>query len=563
MALEIKAGHTVLRMLRVRNLAVVDDAMVEWQPGLNTVTGETGAGKSVIVGALNLLLGERADRSLIRSGADSCNVEAVFEPPELQPINSLLEDAGLPACEDGQLVIRRSINAAGSGKNLLNDSPVTLQMLKNIGDRLVDMHGPHEHQSLFSRVFQMECLDSFGKHTSALNDYTVAYRNWQELLAQRAELDGDGGGIEHEMALLSDQVAEFEQAAISGADHDIEKEHAIAANAQRVIELADGICRALDGEDGSAFTGLVSARKMLHELANLTDEAKEWESEVAATTEQVRALAQAVESMAQSIDLDPEHLHKVEERMSLIYRLKRKYGGSLEAVMEARERITARLNLLQHRNEEIERLDKDIATAEKTVLTAGKTLDIARHKASKQMVKDVTAQLRDLGFSHGAFGIELTECAPGPAGISAIEFGFAPNAGEPMRPLRAIASSGEISRVMLALKTILAEHDSIPVLVFDEIDANVGGEMGTAIGRKLQTIAKCRQVLCITHLPQVAVSGQTHYVVQKSVDKGRTFTRITPITDDERVNEIARMLTGSNPTATTLKHAREMLGNSR
>ncbi len=372
----------MLRMLRVRNLAVVDDAIVEWQPGLNTVTGETGAGKSVIIGALNLLLGERADRSLIRSGADSCNVDAVFEPPDCATVNRLLEEAGLPTCEDGQLVIRRSINAAGSGKNHVNDSPVTLQLLKNIGDRLVDMHGPHEHQSLFSRVFQMACLDSYGRHTSALNDYTAAYRMWQDLLAQRTELDGDGGGIEHEIALLSDQVAEFEQAAISAADHDIEREHAIAANAQRVIELADGICRALDGEDGSAFSCMVGARKMLHELAGLTDEAQEWENEVAATTEQVRALAQAVESMAQSIDLDPEHLHAVEERMSLIYRLKRKYGGSLEAVMQAQERITGRLNLLQHRNEEIERLETEIAAAQKALLAAGKVLDLARRKAS-------------------------------------------------------------------------------------------------------------------------------------------------------------------------------------
>ena len=408
----------------------------------------------------------------------------------------------------------------------------------------------------------MECLDSFGKHRSELNDYVSAYSNWQALLEQRAELDGDAGGTEHELALLIDQVAEFEQAAVSEADHDIEREHAVAANAQRVIELADGICRALDGEEGSAFSCMVSARKMLHELAELSDEAREWENEITTATEQVRALAQAVESMAQSIDLDPENLHKIEERMSIIYRLRRKYGGSLEAVMEARERITARLHLLQHRHEEIEKLDKRILTAEKDVMAAGKTLDLARRKASKQMIKDVTSQLRDLGFSHGAFAIELKESTPGPRGTNAIEFGFAPNAGEPMRPLRAIASSGEISRVMLALKTILAEDDSIPLLVFDEIDANVGGEMGTAIGRKLRTIAKCRQVLCITHLPQVAVSGTNHYVVTKRVENDRTFTNITLIEDEARVQEIARMLTGSNTTATTMKHAREMLENS-
>lgn len=551
----------MLTNLRVQNLAVVDDLSVEWQPGLNTVTGETGAGKSVIIGALTLLLGERADRSLIRSGSQGCLVEAIFEPPDIESINRLLDEADLPPCDDNnQLIIRRSINAAGGGRTVINDRQVTLQLLKKIGDQLVDMHGPHEHQSLFSRVFQQECLDAYGKHNKELDAYRHAYAQFINLSEQRSELEGAEGQINQEIELLSLQADEFKQATLTDEDDDIEKEHALAANAQRILELSNGICQTLNGEDDSgAFQSMLTARKMLQELSQLSEDAAEWEKEAAAVTDQIRALAEAVESAAQNIEIDPERLHTIEARMSLIYRLKRKYGGSLATVLDTQRRVEKRLEQLLHRNEEIERLNTAITAAENEVKNCGIKLHQARKLAATRMVKDVTKELRDLGFSHGAFDISINKTTPGPSGMDSTEFNFAPNAGEPMRPLRSIASSGEISRVMLALKTILAEHDRIPVLVFDEIDANVGGEMGAAIGRKLRKVAQCRQVLCITHLPQVAVCGTDQYVVIKQVEKGRTFTNITKLDQEARVNEIARMLSGNNPSKTTLQHAKEML----
>jgi DNA repair protein RecN (Recombination protein N) len=544
----------MLQSLRIRNLAIVEDLRVEFGDGLNVITGETGAGKSVIVGALNLILGDRADKSLLRAGSDQCTVEAVFEASA----PDVLAELGLP--ETGDLIIRRQFSATGTNKNFVNDSPVTLQTLKRLGDQLVDMHGPHDHQSLLSREFQLDLLDVFG-HID-LAPYRESYRLWLDLQRQRAELDADSGGdVAQQMDFLRFQVKEIEEADLDGLDeNELLAEHTRVANAARILELAESCRSALVEDESAAFNALATAQRQLAELAGIVPEAETWRAEAAALAGQVQELAQTIIRYAQRIDADPQRLAWLEERLSAVQRLKRKYGGDLSAVLAFLGNAKQRLHNLETRGVRAAELDKAIATAAGEVEKRGRELRKKRQTVSKKLATAITKELRDLGFAHGAFDVALAAAnAPGPAGMDEIEFAFTPNAGEPARPLRQIASSGEVSRVMLAVKVVLAAHDKIPVLVFDEIDANVGGEMGNAIAERLRTVAGSRQVLCITHLPQVAARGANHFVVTKQVRVGRTLAGIHAVTGTERVEEVSRMLGGKNLTSVTTKHAEELL----
>ena len=545
----------MLQSLRIRNIAIVEDVAVEFGDGLNVITGETGAGKSVIIGALNLILGDRADKSLIRTGAEQCTVEAVFTTPPRQ----LLEELGIDA--GAELIIRRQFNANGTGKVFINDSPATVQSLKRIGDLLVDMHGPHDHQSLLSREFQLDLLDAFGGHDKTRRVYEETYQRWQKLQHERAALAEDGRDPAQEIEFLGFQVREIEEAKLPELNEDeLLTEHTRVANAQRILELADGLHAALAESETSAFTALAAAQKQLSDLAGIIPEAKSWRDDAASLAVQLQELDRTVTNFAQRIDADPARLRELDDRLAQIHKLKRKYGGSVAETLAGLARAKERLIFLQTRGERAGQIDAEIAKVASQIEKCGRELRKLRQAAAKKLAGAITKELRDLGFAHGSFDVTLTPAtAPTGNGLDEIEFAFAPNVGEPVRPLRQIASSGEMSRVMLAVKVVLAAHDKIPVLVFDEIDANVGGEMGKAVGEKLAVVAAKRQVICITHLPQVAAQGANHYVVTKNVRDGRTSASITPLPAKERAEELARMLGGRDLTSVTLKHAEEML----
>lgn len=551
----------MLQMLRVRNLALVEEASIEFMPGLNVITGETGAGKSVIMGALALLLGERAEKTLIRSGTDQCVAEAVFELSDSAPVDAILGEAGLPACEGGQLLIRRTLLANGTGKNFINDSSVTLQILRRVGEHLVDIHGPYDHQSLLSAAYQLDILDAFAHLRDLRNTYGQRYSDYRSLQERRRELEGvDEQQVARQIELLSFQVKEIEDVApVDGEDEALAAEQVQVANAQRILELAAGIQSALIEGEESVFNGLASAQKGLAELSGLIAAAAEWKEQARSLAIQIQDLAETVEHQVRNIEGNPARLQWLEDRMALYHRLKRKYGATVGDILSFLEKTKTHLRDLEGRGERLKELDLQIASALGKVREAGLKLGKERRTAAAKLAKTITSELHDLGFQHGAFAVQLTATEPGPSGLDAVEFAFAPNAGEPERPLRAIASSGEISRVMLAVKAVLADHDCIPVLVFDEIDANVGGAMGTAIGTKLERVGRRHQVVCITHLPQVAVFGTTHFAVSKEVSNGRTRTQIARLGKDARVEEVARMLGGRDLTSVTLKHAREML----
>jgi DNA repair protein RecN (Recombination protein N) len=550
----------MLASLTVRNLALVDRVDVAFGEGLNVITGETGAGKSILIGALGLVLGDRADKSLIRGGETSCSAEAVFQLADPAAVNALLEAQGIDACEEGQLILRRVVKASGAGQNLINGGAATLALMKEVGRLLVDMHGPHDHQSLFDAEFQLELLDGYGRHARELQGFREAYRTWRELEARKAALEGPEEGVAEQLDLLGFRIRELEEAALDPEEEPLLlREHQLLGHAQEIQALGQAACQGLLDGDGSVFDGMAHVQRALHDLAVLLPDAQAWGEEARSIAIQVQELYRSLSGVIEGIEGDPARLQWLDDRLAVLQKMKRKYGGSVEEALRTLAQARERHRDLAGRGERLQELEREIRAARQEVLERGGVLRRKRVAAAGKLARAVTGELRGLGFPQAAFEVALAEGDARPSGLDEIEFGFAPNVGEPMRPLRAIASSGEISRVMLAGKGVLAALDRIPVLVFDEIDANIGGEMAGVVGRKLAELARARQVLCITHLPQVAVCGGRHFAVRKTVEHGRTFTRVEPLGLDERVDEIARMLGGKDLTSVTRQHAREML----
>lgn len=550
----------MLRSLKIKNLALVDDIKVGFNSGLNVITGETGAGKSLLIGALRLLLGERADKSMIRSGEVSCSVHAEFGLENAEPVDAILSDIGLEPCAGGLLIIRRVITDASS-KAMVNDEPVTLQVLRRLGSVLVDMHGPYDHQSLLDTGTQLEILDAFGQLGSVKAAYQAVYEKYRTIQKQINELNSDNEEeLERRIEFLDYRVNEIEAAGLSSDEESrVEEEHGIIGNAQQVIELANGAVNALTEGEGCAFDGLASAQQCLNQLVKLTPEAQEWHDELENAVASVQEIVRSIENSAAGIDASPERMQWLDDRLTTYQTLKRKYGATVEEVLQSCNEWKQQLSELRDRDKKRVVLQKELDAAFQSVEEAGLELHQKRENVADHLSESITRELVDIGFEHGFFDVQLVLCAPGPTGLDEIEFGFAPNAGEDMRPLRMIASSGEISRVMLATKAVLARHDRIPVLIFDEIDANIGGSIGGAVGRKLAEVAQCHQLICITHLPQVAACGSTHLAVEKSVQDGRTFTEVRLLDEQTRAEELARMLGGKNSTTVTLQHAKEML----
>jgi DNA repair protein RecN (Recombination protein N) len=549
----------VLTLLRIKNLALVEE--LEWQmrPGFIAVTGETGAGKSIIIGALQLLLGERADKSLIRTGADLCTVEAIFSGNDLQKLNAQLVEAGIEPC-DNDLIIKRSFSVAGGTRQFINGSPTTLSVLKNLGDELVDLHGPHDHQSLLSPEKQLSLLDSFARAEEQLEDHRKHYRQLQTVLAEHAALNIVETAREQELDLLRHQINEIKSAnLVSGEEEEIEKRYKLASNSKRLIELASAIANKLSEADGSVLSQLAETQRLLRELEKIDNAIAEFSSAHAASVVELSEIARALSTYAEKLDLDPEQHAALEQRISLLETLKRKYGGSIAEVIAFGELAAERIQKIEGRDAELEHLAKEIDNVRTQMNRAGEALRKLRRKAAPKLSENIRSNLRDLGFRRSEFEAKLIALdEPRPSGFDSVELLFSPNPGEPLKPLRAIASSGEISRLMLAIKSALAAHDAIPLLVFDEIDTNVGGEIAHAVGAKMQTLGRDHQVICITHLPQVAATASSHFVVSKDVARGRTFSNLHEVSGKARQEEIARMLGGKSESA--LKLAASLLG---
>ncbi len=552
----------MLRTLKIKNLALVDDVQVGFNDGLNVITGETGAGKSLLMGALRLLLGERADKSMIRTGEASCSVHAEFGLSDSTLVDAVLTDVGLEPCDGGLLIVRRIITESSS-KTLVNDESVTLQVLKRLGEVLVDMHGPYDHQSLLDPHVQLEILDAFGQLDAVRAAYQAEYAKYREIQKQIDALNADNEeDLVRQIEFLDYRVNEISRANLTAEEEaEVVEEHGRIANSQQVIELANGAVNALTEAEGCAFDGLAAAQQCLNRLIKLMPEAQGWHDELESAVSAVQEVVRSIENSAAGIDASPERMQWLDDRLTTYQTLKRKYGATVEDILENGEKWQAQLEDLRGRDKKRETLQSELDAVFKTLEKAGVELRKRRENVADHLSECITRELVDIGFEHGFFDVQINPCEPGSDGMDEVEFGFAPNAGEDMRPLRMIASSGEISRVMLATKAVLAKQDKIPVLVFDEIDANIGGEIGGAVGRKLAQVARNHQLICITHLPQVAACGTTHLAVSKKVEDGRTYTEVQLLDGETRPDEIARMLGGKDSTGVTLQHARELLGS--
>jgi DNA repair protein RecN (Recombination protein N) len=557
----------MLTTLRIKNLALVADLMLELQPGYNAITGETGAGKSVIMGALNLALGQRADRTLIRAGAENCSVEAVFDVKQLRdPLKNFLDENGLEPCEDYQLVIKRTFTVTGTNKQFVNGSPTTLAVLGTLGEWLVDMHGPHEHQSLLQPAKQLAILDAFGGLEKQRDSFAAIARERVGLEAEKAALIVDEKTYAQQLDLLRFQVHEITGAKLqAGEDEQIETEYKRSSNAARLLELSQTALGILSDNDSSVLTQAGAVGRALHDLHRVDASAQNLVQQHEQAVSSLRDLQAELSHYAGSVELDPERLNELESRLNILQTLKRKYGPSLAEVLAFGDEARRKLQSLEQRDAELARLNAELQKLQSQMLRAGQQLSGERKKVIPKFSKAVVKELAALGFGQSHFDVALTsatEVSEGKShvaltGLDIVDFQFAPNPGEPARPLRAIASSGEMARVMLALKTVLAVQDDVPVLVFDEVDANVGGETANVVGEKMKQIARNHQVLCITHLAPVAAHADAHYVVAKQMKEGRTVSEINLLGKSERVDELARMLGGSGPAAR--KHAEALL----
>ena len=561
----------MLTSLRIKNLALVADLSLDLQPGCNVITGETGAGKSMLIGALNLVLGERADRSLIRAGTDGCSVEAVFDMRGTKsPLKSFLEENGLEPCEEDQLLIKRVFTSAGSNRQFINGSPTTLSALGTLGEWLVDIHGPHEHQSLLHPARQLAILDAFGKLEPEREQFASLLALRSGIEREKAELIVDEKTYEQQMDLLRHQSREIREAQLKPDDEEsVEADYRRASNGARLLQLAQTALDAAAENEASVLTQAGVVGRVLQELRRIDSTAEGFVTTHAQAVALWDDLRSSLSHYVDRLDLDPAQLEQLESRLNLIHALKRKYGGSLTEVIEFGAEAARKLEMLEQRDAELAKLNTRLKQIDGEIWSVGQTLSTKRRKLIPHLAKAVCRELGDLGFKQSRFDVSIL-CPDRVAfdsgtaqvtssGLDTAEFQFAPNPGEPPRPLRAIASSGELARVMLALKTVLAAVDQVPVLVFDEVDANVGGETARAVGEKMRQIARNRQVLCITHLPQVAAPAGAHFVATKQVRDGRTISEITLLTPDERVTELARMLGGQTEAAR--RHALAMLEN--
>lgn len=552
----------MLQSLRIRNLALLEEVALDFEAGFTAVTGETGAGKSILLGALSLLAGERADKTIIRQGAASCDAEASLFFEDAGKIDRVLSELDLPACEEGLLIIKRSVPREKAPKITVNGGLTTLSALQRLGEYWVDFHGPSEPRRLLKESCQLELLDLFGRARDALEKYQSKFRTWRELVAERERIAKETKLSADQIEFLENQLARIDALDLNDdAIETLERDFARMSRAQELIELTQVLEAGLTGEDG-VESKLAALLREARQVESIDAASKPLADRLASVTVELNDLSAEFSALTQQLQFDPEQAAELEIQMNTWLDLKRKHGGELSAVIEARDEMRRRLAVQGDLEGTLSRLEKQIVDAERTATNEARALRAIREKAAKELAKTAARSVAQLGFKKADFQIRIVPLKElGPNGDCGAEFLFSPNVGEAPLPLNRVASSGELARVMLALKTVLADLDEVPLLVFDEVDANVGGEIGRVVGEKMAGIARSHQVLCVTHLPQVAAQATCHLVVTKDQSKDRAVVTIEPIQASRkaRVSELARML-GDSKAKSALAHAEELLG---
>jgi DNA repair protein RecN (Recombination protein N) len=552
----------MLQSLRIRNLALLEAVALDFEAGFTAVTGETGAGKSILLGALSLLAGERADKTVIRQGAAAAEVEASLFFAQPAAIDAVLAELDLPPSEEGIVILKRSLPREKPPRISVNGSLATLAALQRLGEHWIDFHGPSEPRRLLKESCQLDLLDLYGRAGDALADYKARYRAWRELAAEHARVINETRLSPDQIDFLKNQLARIDALDLNTeAIETLERDFQRMSRAQELIEISSGLATGLTGEEGVQARVAALLREARH-LESIDPASKALADRLASAVVELGDLGGEFAGLSAQLQFDPEQAEQLAARMNTWLELKRKHGGDLAAVLAAREEMRRRLEVQGDLEGTLARLEQQIGEAARAAKKQAQALRALREKAAKELAKIAVKSIAQLGFKKADFQVRIVPLAElGPAGDCGVEFLFSPNVGEAPLPLNRVASSGELARVMLALKTVLADLDDVPLLVFDEVDANVGGEIGRVVGEKMAAIAKNHQVLCVTHLPQVAAQATCHLVVTKDQSKDRAVVTIEPIQASRkaRVSELARML-GDRTAKSALAHAEELLG---
>jgi len=564
----------MLAHLTITDFAIIDSLSVNFSGGLNILSGETGAGKSIIINAVNLILGGRASPDLVRTGAERALVEALFQLPAESLLSKSLDNMDIPF--NGEMLIKRTVSREGKSRVWINGSLATLQILSQLGPNLISVSGQNEHQLLLRPDKHLFILDDFGGLTIERIKLNELYRDYYSLKEKAERLRARLREEEERRELTQFQIKEIEEAKlIPGEDSTLETEKSRLIHAERLMDIVFRSYQALYEKEESVLSVLSLLGKDMDKGVDIDPHLDRYKKHLESAQLQLEDLALELREFYSKLKLDPRRLEEVEERLQLIRRLKKKYGSSVESILSFKEELSQRAYRLTQKKEELKKLEAQLEEKKKTLLTLATSLSLRRHEIGESFEKKVEEELHLLDMPGTRFRIRFS--SPSPVddtippdmldstltadGMDVLEFTISPNVGEDLRPLAKIASGGELSRIMLALKTILARFGLVETLIFDEVDSGIGGATAATVGEKLRSLANYHQILCITHLPQIASCGEIHFLVEKKVTRGRTRAFISSLDRESRINEIARLLGGRVISEKTLAHAREMLSS--
>lgn len=550
----------MLTSLKIENVAIIESAAIEFGCGLNVLTGETGAGKSIVIDSINAILGERTSRDIIRTGAQSAKVYAVFEDVN-ERVRNFLDENGID-CEDGVLIINRTLSREGKNVCRINGAPVTVSMLREIGGELIDIHGQHDNQSLLSPEKHCGFVDSFAGNSDLIADYRKKYGRLCEIRSKLKKLTTDESSKSQRIDFLTYQIDELEKAEITIGERDeLKARKSLINNSQKVIESLNIAYEALKA-DGAGIDMITDAESEIANASAYMETLGEASEKITDIRYELEDIAETVRDAMTEVDFDPSELEDIDERLDLLYRLSKKYGDTEEEMLEYLEKARAELDNIAFSEERVKELQKQEKEALVETETAACKLTESRKTAGEKLSNAICSELEFLDMPNVRFVVKCNDIGLTENGKDEIEFLISANAGEEPKPLAKIASGGELSRIMLAIKNVLAETDGVDTMIFDEIDTGVSGRAAQKIAMKLRSASKGRQVICVTHLAQIAAQGDVHLYISKSVSDGKTYTNIKSLIEEERVAEIARIMGGMEITKLQLESAREMLANA-
>ena len=547
----------MLRLLHIENIAVIEQADILFEDGFNVMTGETGAGKSIVIDAISAILGERAYRDMIRTGMNKASVRAVFDRvPKLD----WFSENDIPY--EDEITVQREIFLDGKNLCKVNGLPVSVSVLKKLGLQLINIHGQHDSAALFDENYHLSFLDDYACNEQLLEEYGEKYRAMQSLKHEIEHLSMDEGEKLRRMETLKYQIDEISRAELTiGEDEALESKRKLAQNAEKLADGLQDAALGLDGDDDTegAAAMLAQAERALSKIARFDESLSQIHDLVADLMYQAQDAAEQVKDKIYSLSYSADELERIEERLDTIHRLRRKYGATCEDILAYLERAKKELDEIEFADERMEQLQRKLQKAEQEACAMAQRLREARKQASVTLTERVLKELSDLDMKKVQFACQFTETELSQNGADAVAFYMSANLGEALKPLNKVASGGELARIMLAMKNVLAERDHVPTLIFDEVDTGVSGRAAQHVAEKLRAVSKNKQVLCVTHLPQLAALADTHFLIEKSEHDGRTFTAVTPLDFEGRKRELARIIGGSSITETTLQSAAEML----